>query len=128
MIGQNVKERRQFVRAKRVLAIEYRRADKSRKASAWHLSTTEDMSLGGIKFYSEIELRSGDMLEIRVVMSGVLDIFKGLVKVVRVEKKASSSYFVTAAQFIKSSRKPSLVRASAKKVATLKRPAKRIYC
>ena len=105
MIEQNVKERRQFVRARRVLAIEYRRAEKNRKSSAWHLSTTEDMSLGGIKFYSDIELRSGDMLEIRVVMSGVLDIFRGIVKVVRVEKKASTTYFVTAVQFIRSKSK-----------------------
>jgi hypothetical protein len=126
MVQQGIKERRQFIRAKRVLAIEYRQpAHKGKKVNEWNLSTTEDMSLGGIKFFSDHEFRAGDLLEIRVVMSGVLDIYKGMVKIVRVEKKASSSFFVTAAQFLGPKKKISSHRRSAVKFTSIKK-AKRL--
>ena len=102
MIKVNLSERRNFVRAKRVLSIEYHVVHSSRKPvdKTWHLSTTEDMSLGGVSFYSDQEIRHKDVLEIRVVMSGVLDIFKGLAKVVRVERKRSGQYSFVAVQII----------------------------
>ena len=101
-------ERRNFPRAKRVLSIEYRLINPKRRGidNTWHLSTTEDMSLGGIGFYSEYEFRAADVLEVRVVMSGVLDIFKGFVKVIRVDRKKTGSYFFVAAKFLQKAARP----------------------
>lgn len=94
-------ERRQSVRAKRVLSIQYRRArlKKDSVATDWHLSTTEDMSLDGVSFYSEIEFRAGDKLEIRVVMSGVLDIFNGTAKVVRSQRRDDEEIYFVAVKY-----------------------------
>lgn len=102
MVKTAILERRNFVRAKRVLSIEFRLIKSNRRSldTEWHLSTTEDMSLGGLAFYTENEYRMGDILEVRVVMSGVLDIFNGLGKVVRVEKKRTGSYYLMAIKFM----------------------------
>ena len=102
MVKTDVLERRVFIRAKRVLSIEYHLIKPSRLHidKNWHLSTTQDMSLGGLTFFTDIEYRPGDILEVRVVMSGVLDIFKGLCRVIRVEKKKTGAYFLIAVQFI----------------------------
>ncbi len=102
MVKQAVRERRNWVRAKRVLSIEFRLKKGSRKGgdSDWHLSTTHDMSLGGLTFFTDIEYRMGDTLELHVVMSGILDIFNGLGKIVRIEKKKSGSYFLVAVRFL----------------------------
>ncbi len=95
-------ERRSFVRAKRVLSIEYQLIKSARRKvePEWHLSTTQDMSLGGLAFFTDVEFRPGDVLEVRVVMSGVLDIFKGPCEVVRVSRKKTGSYFLTAVRFM----------------------------
>ncbi|MCD4780931.1 MAG: PilZ domain-containing protein [Candidatus Omnitrophica bacterium] len=95
-------DRRAFVRAKRVLSINYR-IQKSRKKnidSSWGLSTTHDMSFNGVSFYSDCDFIKGDILEIHVLMSGVLDIFKGYGRVVRVEKKKSGAFYFIAVKFI----------------------------
>lgn len=97
MVKSLTKERRNWSRAKRVLSIEYRlyRAPRRGPEEAWCLSTTQDISMGGLTFYSDQQYRIGDVLEIRVVMSGLLDIFKGLGEVTRVErKKMGAAYFV----------------------------------
>lgn len=102
MVKPLVRERRNWIRADRVLSLEYR-LSKSRRKNAdrsRHLSTTQEISLGGLSFYSDEEYRVGDVLEIRVVMSGILDIFRGFAEVVRVErKKMAASHFV-AVKFI----------------------------
>ena len=102
MVKQTVDERRHSVRAKRVLSIEYRLNKNSRKHAdtEWHLSTTQDMSLGGLAFYTDIEYKEGDILELHVVMSGILDIFNGYGKIVRIDKKQSGTYFLVAVKFI----------------------------
>lgn len=104
MVKLDWSERRSFVRAKRILSIEYQLIKSARRKinPAWHLSTTQDMSLGGLTFFTDVEFRPGDILEVRVVMSGVLDIFKGPCKVIRADRKKSGAYYLTAVQFINS--------------------------
>jgi len=107
MVKSVIKERRNAIRAKRVLSIEYRLIKSKLKKfdGEWHLSTTENMSTNGIGFYTEYEYRVGDILEMNVIMSGILDIFKGLGEVVRVEKKKTGSYFFIALNLTEASGK-----------------------
>ncbi len=102
MVKVDWSERRSFIRAKRILSIEYQLIKSARRKvnPAWHLSTTQDMSLGGLTFFTDVEFRPGDILEVRVVMSGVLDIFKGPCKVIRADRKKAGAYYLTAVQFI----------------------------
>jgi c-di-GMP-binding flagellar brake protein YcgR len=94
-------ERRQSIRARRVLSVQYRfsKTRPGKSETGWHLSTTEDMSLDGLSFYSDMEAREGDELDVHVVMSGVLDIFNGKARVVRVEKPESGSTYFIAVRF-----------------------------
>ncbi|MCA9403057.1 MAG: PilZ domain-containing protein [Candidatus Omnitrophica bacterium] len=96
-------ERRQYVRAKRVLSVEFKLKQTRRKAAdkSTYLSTTEDMSIGGISFYSDQNYAAGDVLDIHVVMSGVLDIFHGPAKVVRCEPRKPGALYLVAVKFIK---------------------------
>lgn len=107
MVRQMTQERRFWVRAKRVLSIQYRLVKTRRKNVdiAWHLSTTQDMSYGGLSFYTEQEYKKGEVLELHVVMSGILDIFNGFGKVVRAQRKATGRYFLTAVQFVERTRR-----------------------
>lgn len=89
MVKPLVKERRTSIRTKRVLSIEYR-LHKSKKGSidkSWHLSTTQEIAAAGLSFYSDFEHSTDDILQIRVIMSGILDVFKGFGRVIRVERK-----------------------------------------
>lgn len=111
MSTKPVIERRQHSRAKRVLSVEYIPKQTAAKyPPVTHVSLTEDMSLGGLTLYCEQEYRVGDMLHVKVRMSGLLDIFDGPAKVVRVVKKSSAAIYFTAIKFLD---------------ATPKRPAKR---
>ena len=111
-------ERRVWARAKRVLSVQVRLVKSKRKNfdSSWHLTTTYDMSLGGIAFYSDREYSTGEILEVHVIMSGVLEIFKGLVEVVRVQRKELASHYLVAVKLLDPKTKPSSLR-----------PAKRIH-
>ncbi|MBF0384560.1 MAG: PilZ domain-containing protein [Candidatus Omnitrophica bacterium] len=95
-------ERRSFIRAKRVLSIEYRLVKRGSKKmnEKWHLSITQDMSLGGIAFFTSEKYKKNDVLEVNVVMSGILDVFKGFGKVVRAEEKDPDKAYLIALQFI----------------------------
>ena len=96
MAKKSFQERRSAIRTKRILSIQYRLHGEKAKNEAWHLSTTHDMSVSGISFLSEVAFNVDDILELQVVMSGVLDIFKGYSKVIRVEKKSTGSYYLIA--------------------------------
>ena len=102
MVKQSMSEKRQALRAKRILSIQYRIVKtRVRKADKrWHLSTTHDMSFLGLAFFSDIPLHVDDVIELNVVMSGILDIFKGHGKVVRVEKKITAAFFLVAIKFV----------------------------
>lgn len=95
------KERRAYSRAKRILSIEYRLC-RNRRPHAdpqWHLSTTEDVSPEGLSFYSDHEYHTGDILDVRVVMSGLLEVFKGQGEVARAEQKHLGACFFIALRF-----------------------------
>ena len=87
-------ERRGAVRARRTLAIQHRLIKSHSKYVSvdWNLSTTRDMSVTGILFASHVPYRTGDILEIEVTMSGVIEIFKSFAKVVRVIKYTPTSF------------------------------------
>lgn len=102
MVKQAFIERRNAVRAKRVLSIEYRLV-KSRKRlidKTWGLSTTQDMSIEGLAFYADREFCVSDVLEIRVTMSGVLDIFNGFCRVVRTYQKKNAAFYFIAVKLL----------------------------
>jgi len=124
MVKQTTKDRRFWIRAKRVLSIQYRLVQSRRKSydHSWHLSTTQDMSYGGLSFYSDLEFRKNEILELHVVMSGILDIFNGFGKVTRVEQKKTGSYFLIGVKFNEEQKK----KRNAKTFdPTQKRPARK---
>ena len=102
MLKNNIDDRRQGSRAARILSIRHRLYKREQKLSnqkdPWYLSATENMSYNGILFSSTAPYRVGDIVEIEVVMSAVLDIFKGYGKVVRVDKKPSGVVYQIAVQ------------------------------
>jgi len=101
MVKSMIKERRGCSRATRILSIEYRLYKSRRQHSDpnWHLSTTEDVSPAGLSFYSDYEYRPGDILDVRVVMSGLLEVFKGQCEVVRAEQKRLGACFLIVLRF-----------------------------
>lgn len=87
-------ERRGSVRADRVVAIRHRLHQAAVKKSEdhWGLSTTKNMSLTGLLFWSESPYKIGDIVEVSVTMSALIDIFQGFAEVVRVVERSASSY------------------------------------
>ena len=89
-------ERRLSVRARRIVTVRHRLFKRSGKKAAanWMLSTTENMSATGLLFNSPVAYKPNDVVEVQVVMSGILDIFNGFGKVVRVEAKRGGYYHI----------------------------------
>ena len=83
------KERRQALRAKRILSIQYRLARSKAKDAdkKWYISTTHAMSILVISFLSEAAFLIDNILELQIIMSGIIDIFKGYGQVTRIQKK-----------------------------------------
>jgi hypothetical protein len=102
MAKKSGKEKRNWIRAKHVLSIQYRIAKAKRKKydPTWGLSTTQDMSYGGLSFLSDRDIRVGDILELRVVMSGILDIYSGFTKVARVAQKKRGSHALIGVKYL----------------------------
>ena len=94
MVSKEIIDRRKGIRAKRIITIRHRLAKRGGKKVKrdWSLSVTENMSISGLLFLSPEEYKKGDVLELQVVMSGVLDIFNGFAEVVRIDKKRSKEY------------------------------------
>lgn len=94
MVSKEIIERRRGVRAKRIITIRHRLAKRNGKKvnREWALSVTENMSISGLLFLSPEEYKHGDVIELQVVMSGVLDIFNGYGEVVRIDKKKGREY------------------------------------
>ena len=93
---QSFEERRDSFRAKRIITVRHRLVEHNGKKTEtmWQLSTTENMSLSGLLFAGAISYRVGDIVELQVVMSGVLDIFNGYGKVVRTTRNKGGYYQV----------------------------------
>ncbi len=93
---KNYDERRDSIRAKRIITVRHRLVEHNGKKaeSMWQLSTTENMSLSGLLFVSALAYHMGDVLELQVVMSGVLDIFNGYGKIMRSSRNKDGYYHV----------------------------------
>ncbi len=93
---QDNEERRDSLRARRIVTVKHRLVEhKGRSVSKpWQLSTTEDMSLSGLLFVSPFAYEKEDLIEVEVIMSGILDIFKGYGQVVRSIQHKSGYYHV----------------------------------
>lgn len=89
-------ERRDSMRAKRIITVRHRLVKHNNRKvdSMWQLATTENMSLSGLLFVSALAYHPGDIIELQVVMSGVLDIFNGFGKVVRISRNKGGYYQV----------------------------------
>ena len=90
-----IEDRRSALRAPRILNIRHRLRKRRGKTvdSPWYVSMTENMSGSGILFRSSVAYLIGDTVELEVIFSGVLDIFRGFARVVRVDKdKARRGY------------------------------------
>lgn len=87
-------ERRDSVRVKRIITVHHRliKHNNRKVNSKWQLATTQDMSLSGLLFVSALVYQPGDIIELRVVMAGILDIFNGFGKVVRVFRNKGGYY------------------------------------
>ena len=97
-----VKDKRLHPRAERVLSLEFRLISdqESRRDHSWRLSMTTDVSRGGVAFYTDANLKNQDVIEMKIIMSGMIEIYSGFAKVVRVDKRESAAYALIAAQFI----------------------------
>jgi len=89
-------ERRDSIRAKRIITVRHRlvRHNGRKAESIWQLAVTENMSLSGLLLVSALSYHIGDIIELQVVMSGVIDIFNGFGKVVRVSRNKAGYYKV----------------------------------
>ena len=98
----DINERRQYERANRILSIRHRLHKRNGKLfhEPWYFSMTQNMSYNGILFSSSAVYKLDDTLELEVVLSGVLDIFKGYGKVIRVLKKESGVFYSTAVELV----------------------------
>lgn len=100
MLGSTTpyEERRDSIRAKRIITVRHRLVQHKEKKldsdNLWQLSMTENMSLSGALFASATPYHMGDIVELQVVMSGVLEIFNGYAKVMRVSKQKGGHYHV----------------------------------
>ena len=105
----NFEERRDSVRAKRIITVRHRLVKHNNRKvdSMWQLATTENMSLSGLLFVSALPYHPDDIIELQVVMSGILDIFNGLGKVIR-SSRNKGGYYQVAVKYVelKSKRRP----------------------
>ena len=102
MVKTETRERRKFERAERVLSIEFRLVSqaKSRRDHSWRVAMTSDISRGGVSFYTDARLKEGDRIEMKIVMSGMIEIYSGHAKVTRTEKRPSAVYSLVAVVLI----------------------------
>jgi len=102
-------ERRDSIRAKRIITVRHRLVKHNNRKvnSMWQLATTENMSLSGLLFVSALAYHEGDIIELQVVMSGLLDIFNGYGKVVR-SSRNKAGHFHVAVKYVdlKAKRRP----------------------
>ena len=91
---KKVQERRGAARADRVVAIRHRlhQSVLKRTEESWSLSTTRNMSLTGLLFSSEVPYNVGDILEVSVTLSVLVEIFQGYGEVTRVDQKSGRVY------------------------------------
>ncbi|MDE2028072.1 MAG: PilZ domain-containing protein [Candidatus Omnitrophica bacterium] len=89
-------ERRDSIRAKRIITVRHRLVKHNNRKvhSMWQLATTENMSLSGLLFVSALPYQANDVIELHIIMSGLIDIFNGFGRVVRVTRNKGGYYKV----------------------------------
>ena len=97
-----IEDRRRALRAPRILNIRHRLHQRKGKTvdAPWYVSMTENMSVNGILFHSAAPYVVGHIIELEVIFSGVLNIFRGYGKVVRTQKKKSGPVYFIAVTLI----------------------------
>ncbi len=93
----NAFERRKYPRVARILSIQYRlKRSKYKDAdkTTWYNSNTHDMSVEGVAFITSRAFMVGDILELQVVMSGILNVVSAEGKIVRIEEKKRDKYLI----------------------------------
>ncbi len=102
MIKSKIMERRRWVRAKRVLSVQHKlhRSKTRPPERAWQIALTEDMSYGGLAFETDAVYTVGDILDLKVVMSGVLDIYEGQAEVVRLQQMKNETFFLYGVKYL----------------------------
>ena len=127
MVKNIVEDRRRAIRAPRILSIRHRLYKRKGilSDSPWYISITENMSVTGILFHSAAAYMVNDIIELEVVLSGVLDIFKGYARVVRVHKKASGVLYSVAVILVDLKTKGRRFKETARENIRLKRFKKR---
>ncbi|MBF0485202.1 MAG: hypothetical protein HQL16_01680 [Candidatus Omnitrophica bacterium] len=95
---QDFIDRREGIRAARVIAVKHRliKRGAQKAASEWSLSTTRNMSVSGLLFNSPVSYHKDDVIELEVVMSGMIDIFNGAAVVVRSSEISAHSFDIAA--------------------------------
>jgi hypothetical protein len=130
MINSNFEDRRDSVRVKRIVTVRhklFKRAGKKHE-DIWQLATTEDMSYSGLLFSSALPYKADDIVELQVVMSGVLYLFNGYGKVVRVAKEKGGTFHVAVKYVdLKARRNASAAPQPKPAKRTKSRSAKKIY-
>lgn len=101
MINSEINERRRSMRAYRILNVRHRLHKRSVPPNkSWNLTVTENMSAYGILFTSPIPYSIDDIIEMEVVMSGVLDVFKGYARVVWAAKRKKSNAYSIGVEYV----------------------------
>ncbi len=91
---KKIPERRDGCRVNRVVAVSHRLAvvRRTKPLADWSLSTTKNMSHSGLLFLSAIPYRKNAVLELQVVMSGIIDLYNGQARVMRVQEVGNTSF------------------------------------
>ena len=93
---KKIPERRDGSRVNRVVAVSHRLAvaRKIKPSADWSLSTTKNMSHSGLLFMSTVPYRKNAVLDLQVVMSGIIDLYNGLARVMRVQEVGDTSFAI----------------------------------
>lgn len=93
-------ENRKSIRAERSFDIRHRlsKQNRQRVIEPWIMSKTKDISSSGICFASPVLYQKDDILDIEVMTAGIIEVYKGLAKVVRIQEQWGHYY--TALMFI----------------------------
>lgn len=93
-------ENRKSIRAERSFDIRHRLSKQAfkRTIEPWLMSKTKDISSSGASFVSPVSYQRDDVLEIEITTAGVIEVYKGFAKVVRVQEQWGS--FHIAVMFI----------------------------
>jgi len=90
------KERRQHERIKEAFTIHHRLAGKN---ETWHISAIENVGAGGLLFNSPREYSEEDVLEIKIELRGLMEIFICRAIVRRVDEAGRAGIFSMAIEF-----------------------------